>query len=61
MHPAAEQLAAAHEKECEVLQGEVARMATPVGAGGDVVVNGLQAEIKLKKLKTSGLEKLHAE
>ena len=32
-----------------------------LGADGDVVMSGLQPEIKLKKLKTSGSEKLHAE
>ena len=34
-----------HDKGCEVLQGAVARIATLLGADGDVVVSGLQAEI----------------
>merc|ERR1719424_2446890 len=54
----AQQLAVTHAEECEALRAEVARTAALVGADGDQVVSGLQAEIELK---AAALEKLQAE
>ena len=54
-----------HAEECKALRAEVARTAALVGADGDEVVSGLQAEIELKAVALETLQtecsKLEAE